>query len=187
MRDILLKAIESENLPLVEKLLHEGAEINTQDNYGESVLCCAVSVLQESAQRYSIIKFLLDNGANPRILSDERGGCLQQAMLQLDTKMLEMLLDYGADPNAEAGFMDTETLYDWAEFDYRYQIFGSRWLEESNENDSVDETNWLNFLQRTAKKYNVREPDHLFLLRERGAKSSFEIEQPLDKSSKDVN
>lgn len=175
MRDNLIKAIESEDLSLIDKILRDGANINAQNDFGESVLSDAVFVLAGSPNRYSIVEFLLEKGANPKILDSERGGCLQNAMLEMDTKMLELLLDSGADPNAEAGFMDSETLYDWAEFDYRYRVFDVHLPENPTEEDKANEDSWLNFLQRLAEKYSKREPDHLFLLRTHGARSASEL------------
>ena len=75
-REMLIQAISKKDLPLVEKLLSEGADINAQDEYGESVLDAAVFSLQDDAERYDVIKFLLDKGADPNLLDDERGSQL---------------------------------------------------------------------------------------------------------------
>lgn len=175
MRDNLIEAIQSKDLSLISKVLQGGANINAQNDFGESILSDAIFILADSPNRYSIVKFLLEKGADPTILNSERGGCLYKAMLEMDTKMLELLLDSGADPNAEVGFTDSETLYDWAEFDYRYEIYDLHLPEEPTNGDKADEDSWLNFLQRLAEKYGKREPDHLFLLRLHGAKSASEL------------
>lgn len=176
MRNNLMQAIKNEDLSLIDKILQEGADINEQNDFGESVLSDAVEILADSFNRYGVVKFLLEKGADPKILDSERSGCLQNAVLVMDTKMLELLLDSGADPNAEVGFTDSETLYDYAEEDYRYRIYDFQLPEKPNEEDRADEDSWLNYLQRLAQKYDKREPDHLFLLRTRGAKSAFELQ-----------
>ena len=175
MRDNLIKAIESEDLSLIDKILQNGADINAQNDFGESILSDAVFILADSPNRYNVVKFLLEKGADPKVLDSERVGCLQNAMLGMDTKMLELLLDFGADPNAEAGFTDSETLYDWAEEDYRYETYDFHLPEDPTEEDKANEESWLKFLQRLAQKYGRREPDHLFLLRARGARGASEL------------
>lgn len=175
IREVLIQAISSKDLPLVEKLLSDGADINAQDKYGDSVLKEAVFSLQEAPERYDVIKFLLDKGADPNLLDDERGSALHQPMFNMDTEMLELLLDYGADPNAAAGFAESEMFYDYAEFDYRYNVYDLHLPEDPTDFDKLNEDNWLNFLQRLAEKYNVRQPDHLYLLRRRGAKAISEL------------
>ena len=174
-RKILLEAISEKNLQHIQSLLKNGVDINSQDEYGETVLSKAIFILQSEPEKYSIIKYLLDQGANPKILDQEHGGPLQNAMLNMDTKMLKLLLDYGADPNSEAGFVDSETLYDWAEFDYRFQIYDLRLPEEPTAEDRRNEESWLIFLERLAEKYGEQPPDHLCLLRSRGAKTATEL------------
>lgn len=174
-RNILIEAISKKDLPLVEKLLSDGSDINAQDAYGESVLDAAVFSLQEDPERHSIVKFLLHKGADPNLLDNERGSPLHQPMFNMDTEMLELLLDYGADPNAAAGDAESNMFYDYAEFDYRFNVYDLRLPEKPTDFDELNEDNWLNFLQRLAEKYNVREPDHLYLLRRRGAKAISEF------------
>jgi len=70
---------------------------------------------------------------------------------------------------------DGETLYDYAEFDYRYETYDMKLPEEPAETDRVSEDAWLKFLDRLAIKYGKRRPDHLFLLRERGALTTDEV------------
>ena len=175
IREMLIEAIEKKDLLLVEKMLTEGANINAQDEYSDSVLKKVVFILQEDAERHDVIKFLLDKGADPNLLDDEGGSPMYQPMFNMDTEMLELLLDYGADPNAAAGLAKSETFYDSAEFDYRYNVYDLYMPEDPTDFDKLNEDNWLNFLQRLAEKYNVRQPDHLYLLRRRGAKAVSEL------------
>jgi hypothetical protein len=174
----LLKAISNKDFQLIEKLLDEGADINVQNEYGESVLReCLFPPLQSDPKRYKVIKYLLDHGADPTLLDDERNGPLQIAMFGMDTEMLKLLLDYGADPNAESGFDEGDTLYNWAKEDYLYNVYDWRLPEEPTEADKIDEETWLAFLQRLAEKYDTHPPEHLFLLRSRGARCAHELKK----------
>ncbi len=83
--------------------------------------------------------------------------------------MLRILLDEGADPNAVTMDSESESLYDWAEFDYRYEVWDINPPEEGTPGDRVDEDAWLQYLDRLALKYGKRRPGHLQLLRDRGA------------------
>jgi hypothetical protein len=172
---MLADAILSKDLLLAEKLLAEGADINAQDEYGESLLCEILFSLQGDPDRYRAVIFLLERGANPNLLDDERCGALTVPMICMDTEMLRLLLDHGADLNIQAGFSSDETFYDWAEFDYRYNVYELKLPEEPSESDRLDEVSWLAFLHRLAERHGVRPPDHLFLLRERGARSAAEL------------
>lgn len=87
-REMLIQAISKKDLPLVEKLLSDGADINAQDEYGDSVLDAAVFSLQDDAERHNVIKFLLDKGADPNLLDDEGGSPMYQPMFNMDTEML---------------------------------------------------------------------------------------------------
>lgn len=92
-----------------------------------------------------------------------------------DTRILKLLLDHGADPNKEHDL--GEPLYNWAEFDYRYDEYGIQLLpEEPTEEDKSTEDEWLQFLDRLAIKHGKRRPDYLFLLRAAGAKTWRELD-----------
>jgi hypothetical protein len=69
------------------------------------------------------------------------------------------------------------SLYEWAEFDYRYEEYGLDLPEEPSRQDCETEDAWLQFLERLAAVYGKR-PARLpaALLRERGAKTSRELE-----------
>ena len=91
--------------------------------------------------------------------------------------MIRILLDAGADPNAEKMDSESESFHDWAEFDYRYEIWSVNPPEKAIDADRSSEDAWLAYLDRLAVKYGKRRPDHLQLLRRRGALSMAELRQ----------
>ncbi|WP_422137661.1 ankyrin repeat domain-containing protein [Endozoicomonas sp. ALC020] len=174
---LLMEAILGSNIPLIQKRLDSGCDINSRDEYGESVLQSAVSALYDYKHKIAILEFLLDQGADFTLLDKDRTGPLSEAVLNMDTESLKLLLDRGADPNAEAGFTNRETLYDEAVDWYTYKHFRRFCLDDVIEADIDDEHElYLEGLQKYAKDTNNPTPDHICLLRAYGAKFSYEIE-----------
>ena len=104
------------------------------------------------------------------------GGPLFSAVINQDTEVLRLLLDHGADPNREND--GCETLYDWAKFDYWYEVYDCEaFPEQPTDEDKVSEDAWLRFLDRIAVKHGLMRPDYLILLRERGALTRTERER----------
>jgi hypothetical protein len=161
-----------------------GFDLNTPDsdkNFPCYILAEAISELsfpssEEKTYRYEIVKLLLELGANPNQLDVEKSGALTDAMIAMDTEMMRVLLEAGANPNHYGGFSDSETFYDYAEFDYRYRIYEMNNYPEPQPT-YADEDSWLLWLDEIAIKYNRRRPDHLFLLRQYNAKTSNELNQ----------
>ena len=148
------------------------------DEYGEPVLSDIVFNLLEDLKphRYDMVKSLIELGFNPNHLDSEGSGPLTQAMLSMDVDMLKVLLDAGAKPNETAGFKEGEKIYDWAAFDYVYQIWvGNKFPEEPTSNALLGEDLWLQWIDELAVKHQRRRPDYLLLLREYGARSSEEL------------
>lgn len=74
------------------------------------------------------------------------------------------------------GFCSGESFYDYAEFEYRFQVYDLKEPELPTEDDRKDEDSWLQYLDRMAVKYNKQRPDHIFLLRSFGAKTFMELQ-----------
>lgn len=157
------------------ELLRAGADINARNEFGDSLLHDIIYFTDDDAKRRTVVRFMLGHGANPSLISPKGLGPLFAAVLAQDIEVLRLLLDHGADPNGEP--CDGETLYEYAEFDYRYEIYDLNLPEEPTEADRASEDAWLKFLDRVAIKYGKRRPDHLFLLRERGALTTAEVKR----------
>lgn len=177
LEDILYKACLTLDTSKISAVLKEGANINQTDECGEPLLCDIILELslRKESNRYQVVQFLLDQGADPNLLDEDKCGPLTTAMLQMDAEMIELLCRHGAKPNIVAGFTDDETLYDWAEFDYQYTVYDFNLPEEPNEDDEKSEASWLAFLKHLAEKYGKEEPKHLFILRKYGARSWKEL------------
>jgi hypothetical protein len=177
MREQIVDAALAGNLALLRDLAQRGAAMNEVTPGGDSLLEDVLTYLydHQAAHRYAVVRTLLELGADPNVLGEEKSSPLVPAMLNMDTEMLRILLDAGADPNKAVGFMDCESFYDWAEFDYRYEMCDLHLPDTPTEDDKKDEDSWLSFLDKVAVKHNWRRPDHLFLLRMYGAKTRTEI------------
>lgn len=159
-----------------------GFELNDPDRNGDSILEVAIRELEDGPEtsKYEVIKEMLRLGANPRQLNSDGLGPLFAAVLNMDTEMLRILLDAGADPNLEMESDSIETLLDWALWDYRYEIWNCSEVICAPDDDYQFDY-WshadlrLRHLDRLAVKYAKRRPDHLLLLRERGALTIYEV------------
>ena len=176
----LCEAAYAGDVNALRQLALQGADFNEVDEFGDSLLKEIVSTLcsHDESFRYEVVGVLLELGADPNIIGKAGLGPLTDAMLSMDTAMLKILLVAGADPNKPCGFTETESFYDWAESDYRYNIYGDYWIlpEEPTEADEASEEAWLAFLDRIAINHEVQRPDHLKLLRSYGALTMSELE-----------
>lgn len=168
----------------VNDLVAAGANLNVFNGSGDTLLDYIVDSLAREPSPFSgdMLRLLLQLGADPNMLGNGDCSALTTAMLFMDSELLEILLSAGADPNRPCGFDEAETFYDWAEFDYRYNVWMRDFFEvdsinpkeEPTEADRVSKESWLNYLDRVAVKYGVRRPDYLFILRKYGAKAAQE-------------
>lgn len=169
----------------VNALVAAGANLNVLNSYGGTLLEEVVYWMDEDKRQLcgEMLRLLLQLGADPNILGDEGSSVLTAAMLHMDTELLGILLSAGADPNRPSGLCESNSFYDWAEYDYGYNV----WMrdnaefelmsppEKPTDADQLSEDSYLDYLDRMAVKYGVRRPDHLYLLRKYGAKAAHEI------------
>ena len=167
MSEALQNALTEADLARAADLLRAGADINARTTFGDSLLAEVIAVISDETERRAVVQFMLDHGADPGLLDQEGGGPLFAAVIAQDAEVVRLLLDRGADPNREHDM--GEPLYDWAEFDFRYETFGLSLPETPTDADKASEDAWLQFLDRLAVEYGRRQPDYLVLLRERGA------------------
>jgi len=176
-RQEILQAAFKGDVALLRELAHRGADFNQSDPGEWTLLEEAVLNLCVDVEpfRYVVVRALLELGADPNMHDDEGGSPLTTPTIRMDTEMLQILLEAGADPNKIGGFWEDESFYDWAERDYGFDALPRELPEEPTEDDMKDAESWLSFCDRLAIKHNYRRPDHLFLLRRYGAKSMAEI------------
>jgi ankyrin repeat protein len=163
------------NLADVEAAIADSSLVNQTDPYGDPPLVKAIR-LSKPEIRLQYVKALIETGADPRMRSDDGSGdSLFEAVLQRDAVVLELLLSHGANPTY---IVDSpESLYDWAEFDYRYEAWELRSPIESTDSDRTSEDSWLNYLDRCAELVGVSKPVHLRVLRKFGALRRSEMDQ----------
>ncbi len=152
----LSRAASENDLLTIKELIERGFNKEFIDEFGEPILSDIVfNLLEESKpHRYEMVKSLIEMGFNPNHLDSEGSGPLTQAMLSMDVEMLQVLLKSGAKANDYAGFKPGETLYDWAVFDYVYQIWGGdKYPEQPEENILLNEDLWLLWIDELATKH----------------------------------
>jgi hypothetical protein len=156
-----------------------GFDLNGTNQFGDTILEYAISVLEfyPEAPKYAVVQEMLQLGANPNALSQDGSSPLFAAVLNLDTEMLRLLLDAGADPNVVRIRTDgaVELLYDCAHSAYLDEVWKNHLPKGVTPAEQKDEDAWLRHLAQLAVKYGKQGPDHLQLLRERGALSTFEL------------
>lgn len=157
----------------------KGFDLNSTNQFGDTLLEYAISVLDfyPEAPKYEVVREMLQLGANPNALSQDGSSPLFAAVLNLDTEMLRLLLDAGADPNVVRIRTEgaPESLYDCAHSAYLDEVWKSHLPEGVAPAEREDEDAWLRHLAELAVEYGQQRPDHLQLLRERGALSTFEL------------
>lgn len=183
LRDELRAALNVGGFDRATKLLQAGADINARDEFGDTRLKPVIldwGMIESRFERCrpEVVRFMLDRGADPKLLNDDGSGPLFSAVIDQNEEVLRLLLDAGADPNRERDY--PESLYDHAEFNYRFDTYpetdGMELPEDSDEDDRANGDAWLEFLDRVAIKHGRPRPTLLRLLRQYGAKTMAELE-----------
>uniref|UniRef100_A0A8C8VDY2 Ankyrin repeat domain 34C n=1 Tax=Pelusios castaneus TaxID=367368 RepID=A0A8C8VDY2_9SAUR len=101
----LLKAVGLGRLRLTRLLLEGGAYINESNEKGETTLtvaCTTTHVDQQSINKAKMVKYLLDNKADPNIQDKSGKTALMHACIQgSGEEVISLLLANGADPSLE--------------------------------------------------------------------------------------
>jgi hypothetical protein len=171
-----------------------GLDVNGYDQLGDTILQHVITALEPcpALRRHQAISELLQLGADPGAVGRDGASPLFQAAMNMDSGLLRILLDAGADPNAMLRILAgagrgsppagadrrcEQSLYDWAKFAYCYEVWRGGLPGQVGQNDGQSEEDWLEQVDRLALRHGKRRPDHLRLLRERGALRLAELRQ----------
>jgi len=167
------------DIEALRDLVADGFDLNGRNQFGDTILEYTISTLDlyPQAPKYAVVQEMLRLGADPNGPSQDGSSPLFAAALNMDTEMLRLLLDAGADPNIVRirNDGDRESLYDWAHAVYHDEVWQGHPFGKVKPTDGEDEDAWLRHLSELAHHYDKARPEHLQLLRERGALSMFEL------------
>ncbi len=93
-KELLIEAIQEDNLKEVQKLLQAGVNPNTLDEYGK--LCIRSAINNENLD---IVKVLLDYGADPNAIDKIKDPIILEAIRSRELGIINSLLKKGANPN----------------------------------------------------------------------------------------
>lgn len=158
-----MNAIIAGDIEAIHRLAEEGQDLNALCEFGRSPLQVAIYSIENIDRRRLVVETLLVLGSKPTP-NPEGSGPLFSAIVQADYVVLALLLAYGAAPSEEHEMGDP--LYDWAEFDYRYEVWELELPERPTDADRVSEASWLEFLDRLAIKFDKLRPVGLRMLLE---------------------
>lgn len=99
LNDSLFTAVTEKNIPLIARLIKQGADVNTLHKDGLSPLHWAVM-----HKDLGLVACLLSNGADPNVRGPYKNTALHEAALQADRiklKIVEVLIVAGANVNAQ--------------------------------------------------------------------------------------
>lgn len=185
----LLEAIQTADLAEIERLASTGVDLNVYDSFGEPALFKAVDAAQfaegeaDREFRLSVVRRLVDLGADLHALDDEGSGILIGPILGQQTELVEWLLNRGVDPNHGCG-EPWETVYDLASFDYRFEAWIAPSLSPLDPPDTMaDEDSYLSWLDNEAEKQGRLRPVIPLLLRRFDALTGEEMAAKLGGSS----
>lgn len=161
--DDFLNAIIAGDIAAIYRLAEAGQDLNALDEFSRSPLQVAIYSVENVDRRRLVVETLLILGSKPTP-NPEGDGPLFSAIVQADYVVLALLLAYGADPSEEHDM--GESLYEWSEFDYRYEVWDLDLPERPTDADRVSEAAWLEFLDRLAIKFVKLRPVGLRMLLE---------------------
>ena len=90
----LIDAAKNGDIELVQRLLDRGADVNAQDDYGNTALSNHHSI------SIDIVRLLLDKGADLDIKDRDGNTALMLSSYRGDTDIVKLLLESGANPNS---------------------------------------------------------------------------------------
>ena len=97
---------ESEAVAEIGELLSNGADVNTTDHRGHTVLMHAVCLNNKTA-----VDLLVKHGADVNVKSKKGGTALMFASFYGEVNMVEKLIGYGADINAQSETNQTALMH----------------------------------------------------------------------------
>lgn len=107
---IMQLAVQSRNIPLIEFLLKNGADVNGIDRYNNTALhwLGSLSHVERNYQaNVQIARLLLEHGADPN-LKDKVGnnsiGYVIHYSKKFGNDLIKVFLEYGADPNIKNNY-----------------------------------------------------------------------------------
>lgn len=116
----LWRLIESQGAKAeeVRAAIAGGANVNSMDSYGSSVL--ATALFSPAKGSLEIVKLLLEHGADVNHQDEDGFSPLAEAFYRHDPAVIECLLKYGANPNLIVDRFDCSTVLDIAVTDLDY-------------------------------------------------------------------
>lgn len=171
---LLIRAIETGEEFLVEKLLDCGAEINVADPSRvklDTPLSAAVNCLD-----YDMVKMLLERGADPNLVSEEKPGCESPLFIaacrELSPRIAQLLVKHGAkvDWVRSDGWSMTHAAYD------AHEVL-SYFLANGADVDATEGRNWT-ALMLAAKANNTQSME--VLLSQADPKADVEVRSTND-------
>lgn len=95
---LICAVIKGGNIEIIKLLLKHGANYNIQDKYGDTALHYAC----RRGGYSKIVELLLKCGADPNIKNNDKDTILSDACFYRNSKAVELLLKYGTDPAANS-------------------------------------------------------------------------------------